>query len=75
MSALHLAIRSEGMAANRDRNAQHPLRAAAWHLTERLARRARRLAADLVIHASEQAHRHTTGRPLPRITHPDSRRH
>lgn len=75
MSALHLAIRSEGMAANRDRNAQHPLRAAAWHLTEQLARRARRLAADLVLHAGEQAHRHTTGRPRPRITHPDSRRH
>lgn len=75
MSALHLAIRSESMAANRDRNAQHPLRAAAWLLTERLARRARRLAADLVLHAGEQAHRHTTGRPRPRITHPDSRRH
>lgn len=73
MQRFGLAIRSSRMAANRDPNPQHPIRAAAWHLTERLARRARRRLSDLVIHAADQQHRHTTGRPLPRITHPDTR--
>ncbi len=73
MSALHLAIRSESMAANRDRNAHHPLRAAAWRTIELAAIHTRRRLSSLVLHAGEQAHRHTTGRPVPRITHPDTR--
>lgn len=69
MAALDLAIRSEGMAANRDRNPHplHPIRAAAWRTIELAAIHTRRHLSDLALHAGEQAHRHTTGHPPRRL--------